>query len=429
MTSVRPQHAAAAAAIKPWQYASTCHACRRPFGLFSSRHHCRNCGHSVCAVHSKYKVELPLLKGPQRVCNQCHMALLACRPKERHVIRRVPAHPLRSQSAALRRYPWETPRETSEVFQWDHESPLDPVASLKQRRWTPADNTTTNSSVARSSSSTASTALQKSMQYYSAPHIVDRGSTPNADSPTASGNGANEEALWRISRTSEMPSRWTAQLNQRAPQLNLDPDDVAIEVAPPCSTFDFTKYSTASSDIMDFVPVRPHASELSRSPPQSVCHTRATSHDTSGLPDVPTMAILIMQKRALEVDVERLQAKLADYRAAAARECRARRRLRRRSKARRGHITAANGYVDQGEYFYAQLELKKALALDDKCWATWHALAECLLKCHWPNEAALACQVSLELARTPVAVALLGRIRLRQQRLSEAIACFHEALE
>ncbi|RHY33026.1 hypothetical protein DYB32_001949 [Aphanomyces invadans] len=276
------------------------------------------------------------------------------RDLERHVIRRVPAHPLRSQSAALRRYPWETPRETSEVFQWDHESPLDPVASLKQRRWTPADNTTTNSSVARSSSSTASTALQKSMQYYSAPHIVDRGSTPNADSPTASGNGANEEALWRISRTSEMPSR---------------------------------------------------------------------------LPDVPTMAILIMQKRALEVDVERLQAKLADYRAAAARECRARRRLRRRSKARRGHITAANGYVDQGEYFYAQLELKKALALDDKCWATWHALAECLLKCHWPNEAALACQVSLELARTPVAVALLGRIRLRQQRLSEAIACFHEALE
>jgi hypothetical protein len=32
---------------------SACHICNVAFGLFTRRHHCRHCGHSLCSLHTK----------------------------------------------------------------------------------------------------------------------------------------------------------------------------------------------------------------------------------------------------------------------------------------------------------------------------------------------------------------------------------------
>lgn len=57
-----------------WKLAKRCHICECKFGYFKSRHHCRNCGESVCSRHSRHS--LPLrhigLFHPQRVCAVCH---------------------------------------------------------------------------------------------------------------------------------------------------------------------------------------------------------------------------------------------------------------------------------------------------------------------------------------------------------------------
>lgn len=57
-----------------WKLDKRCHICECKFGYFKSRHHCRNCGESVCGRHSRDS--LPLrhigLFDPQRVCAVCH---------------------------------------------------------------------------------------------------------------------------------------------------------------------------------------------------------------------------------------------------------------------------------------------------------------------------------------------------------------------
>lgn len=57
-----------------WKLDKRCHICECKFGYFKSRHHCRNCGESVCGRHSRDT--LPLrhigLFEPQRVCAVCH---------------------------------------------------------------------------------------------------------------------------------------------------------------------------------------------------------------------------------------------------------------------------------------------------------------------------------------------------------------------
>ncbi|RHY93027.1 hypothetical protein DYB37_000108 [Aphanomyces astaci] len=285
MTSAQPPSA------KSWQYASTCYICRRPFGLLFSRHHCRNCGYSVCGAHSKYKAELVHLQGPQRVCNSCHRVLLASKPSPQQksfVKRKVPSRRLLTRS--MRLHPWEVAREPKKRFQWDRDLSLDPVASLKQRRRAPTEITTINS----------------------------------------------------------------------------------------------------SGDM-----------------------------DLAGL---TSLMALSKQKQTLQEDIQHLHAQLAQCKADT-------KRMHRRKVRTRRHIVSAMAYVTEGEYFLAQLDLKRALALNDRCIMTWHVLAECLLRCHWPDEAALACSVGLELVRAPGTVALLGRIRLAQRRLDDAIACFNEALK
>jgi hypothetical protein len=55
-----------------------CFVCNATFGVFLRRHHCRNCGHSVCAKHSERQIALLHFNQsvPQRVCEECYQAVL-----------------------------------------------------------------------------------------------------------------------------------------------------------------------------------------------------------------------------------------------------------------------------------------------------------------------------------------------------------------
>lgn len=57
-----------------WKLAKRCHICDCKFGYFKNRHHCRNCGESVCGRHSRGSLPLRHLGlfHPQRVCAVCH---------------------------------------------------------------------------------------------------------------------------------------------------------------------------------------------------------------------------------------------------------------------------------------------------------------------------------------------------------------------
>ncbi|CAH0488211.1 unnamed protein product [Peronospora farinosa] len=59
-----------------WKQSRMCHVCACGFTLVKRRHHCRNCGHSVCYQHSTNRVSLPkfALSEPQRVCDQCFLS-------------------------------------------------------------------------------------------------------------------------------------------------------------------------------------------------------------------------------------------------------------------------------------------------------------------------------------------------------------------
>lgn len=57
-----------------WRMAKKCHICQLKFSYFKARHHCRNCGESVCSTHSNRRVLLPHFgaKTPSRVCILCY---------------------------------------------------------------------------------------------------------------------------------------------------------------------------------------------------------------------------------------------------------------------------------------------------------------------------------------------------------------------
>ena len=60
-----------------WAEQPICHETGKPFGMMLRRHHCRNCGASVCAdacIHSMAVPRLGFLK-PVRVCNTCETQL------------------------------------------------------------------------------------------------------------------------------------------------------------------------------------------------------------------------------------------------------------------------------------------------------------------------------------------------------------------
>ncbi|KAG7399098.1 hypothetical protein PHYBOEH_009676 [Phytophthora boehmeriae] len=83
-TSVKPQVAAqrpsastrSTVSLPPrWMNAPSCSICAQKFGTFKKRHHCRNCGQSVCRDHSaRERMKLPHygLSDRHRVCVVCH---------------------------------------------------------------------------------------------------------------------------------------------------------------------------------------------------------------------------------------------------------------------------------------------------------------------------------------------------------------------
>ncbi|KAJ0409439.1 hypothetical protein P43SY_002329 [Pythium insidiosum] len=61
-----------------WTNAPNCHICSQKWGTFRKRHHCRNCGQSICRDHSaRERMRLPHYGLPDkyRVCTVCHQML------------------------------------------------------------------------------------------------------------------------------------------------------------------------------------------------------------------------------------------------------------------------------------------------------------------------------------------------------------------
>ncbi|TMW67774.1 hypothetical protein Poli38472_007446 [Pythium oligandrum] len=61
-----------------WTNAPNCHICSQKFGAFRKRHHCRNCGQSICSEHSaRERMKLPHYGLPDkyRVCTVCFQTL------------------------------------------------------------------------------------------------------------------------------------------------------------------------------------------------------------------------------------------------------------------------------------------------------------------------------------------------------------------
>ncbi|KAG7384614.1 hypothetical protein PHYPSEUDO_002428 [Phytophthora pseudosyringae] len=77
IASQRPSTTARATVSLPprWMNAPSCSICAQKFGTFKKRHHCRNCGQSICRDHSaRERMKLPHygLSDRHRVCVVCH---------------------------------------------------------------------------------------------------------------------------------------------------------------------------------------------------------------------------------------------------------------------------------------------------------------------------------------------------------------------
>mmetsp|Transcript_17917 Transcript_17917/g.46985 ORF Transcript_17917/g.46985 Transcript_17917/m.46985 type:complete len:156 (+) Transcript_17917:966-1433(+) len=91
--------------LPPYQMANNCGQCQTTFTMFRRRHHCRNCGMTVCDAHSGNA--LPKLQGqrsvaPQdaergvnsRVCDDCFCAILNLDDNGNRRERRPPSLPV-----------------------------------------------------------------------------------------------------------------------------------------------------------------------------------------------------------------------------------------------------------------------------------------------------------------------------------------------
>ncbi|TYZ69401.1 hypothetical protein PybrP1_007738 [[Pythium] brassicae (nom. inval.)] len=69
-----------------WKRDDECGICHASFSVFKHRHHCRNCGKSICSQHSadrKLAMAAKGFKAPQRVCVTCYAALTTRTPSLR----------------------------------------------------------------------------------------------------------------------------------------------------------------------------------------------------------------------------------------------------------------------------------------------------------------------------------------------------------
>eukprot|EP00043_Microstomoeca_roanoka_P000540 m.28037 g.28037 ORF g.28037 m.28037 type:complete len:321 (+) comp10368_c0_seq1:597-1559(+) len=67
------------------EHAKECNGCGKAFSMTRRKHHCRACGRTFCGTCSNHKDELPAqygLKGTQRTCDPCHLALQQLRIEE-----------------------------------------------------------------------------------------------------------------------------------------------------------------------------------------------------------------------------------------------------------------------------------------------------------------------------------------------------------
>ena len=74
-----------------WQKLPACYMCHVHFSMFRHRHHCRNCGQSICSEHTGGRVMLPE-KGyrlTQRTCVVCYAKLKPSRSRHDHHRNRV----------------------------------------------------------------------------------------------------------------------------------------------------------------------------------------------------------------------------------------------------------------------------------------------------------------------------------------------------
>lgn len=91
-----------------WMIAPKCHICSLKFGHFKKRHHCRNCGQSICGDHSaRERMRLPHygLSDRHRVCTVCHDLLrngLMMQPSQPRVTQTHMPPARRSDEAAQR---------------------------------------------------------------------------------------------------------------------------------------------------------------------------------------------------------------------------------------------------------------------------------------------------------------------------------------
>lgn len=71
----KPQQLQSSSFPPRWKQARHCHVCLTQFSFTKRRHHCRNCGQSVCGSHSTNRVALPkfALLDPQRLCDKCFL--------------------------------------------------------------------------------------------------------------------------------------------------------------------------------------------------------------------------------------------------------------------------------------------------------------------------------------------------------------------
>uniref|UniRef100_M4B873 FYVE-type domain-containing protein n=1 Tax=Hyaloperonospora arabidopsidis (strain Emoy2) TaxID=559515 RepID=M4B873_HYAAE len=68
-----------------WKHDDECSICRASFGMFKHRHHCRNCGKSICSQHSadkKISMEAKGFTTPQRVCVTCYAMITHSRGRK-----------------------------------------------------------------------------------------------------------------------------------------------------------------------------------------------------------------------------------------------------------------------------------------------------------------------------------------------------------
>lgn len=94
-----------------WQQEKRCNICKTKFGYLKSRHHCRNCGMSVCGAHSKKKMNLSRfgLNTPQRVCLICYDEIKNQRTRDPFANAHDDFNDIGQTSAALPHVPLKRP--------------------------------------------------------------------------------------------------------------------------------------------------------------------------------------------------------------------------------------------------------------------------------------------------------------------------------